>query len=286
MSSNERKTLERALPIVYGKPIKNIHVVGAGGNGSYLIPHIARYISTKFVSESSKPRVHVYDGDKVESKNLLRQNFISADIGKNKAEVLVSRYNKAFGLKMTAHPKFVTSRTFDHSVYLDPYSLVITCTDNLKSRGLFALATHTTFAWLDLGNEERGGQVILSFAGRTYGDWSTYIMNNCADGKLYINPDLPTKTPSIFSLYPELKDKLLTEKHITELSCAEQAADSGVQAGFVNNLAAAIGMNYVHALLSKSPIHTNITWFSIDNIYAQNTLTKSKIVAWGSQPST
>ena len=41
----------------------------------------------------------ICDGDKVEPKNLVRQNFTEADLGENKARVIAERYSEVFGLE-------------------------------------------------------------------------------------------------------------------------------------------------------------------------------------------
>ena len=69
-------------------PVK-IVVIGAGGTGGYVIPHLYRlgYASNRYV------KIIVCDGDVVEEKNLIRQNFVGQDIGRNKAQVQAERYS-------------------------------------------------------------------------------------------------------------------------------------------------------------------------------------------------
>ena len=52
-----------------------IVVLGVGGTGGYLLPHLYRiaYAVKKNI------RIIVCDGDTVETKNLIRQNFIEQD---------------------------------------------------------------------------------------------------------------------------------------------------------------------------------------------------------------
>ncbi len=65
-------------------PVK-IVVLGAGETGGYLIPHLYRIA----FADSERPyRIIICDGDIVEEKNLIRQNFVKQDIGRNKAAVL------------------------------------------------------------------------------------------------------------------------------------------------------------------------------------------------------
>ena len=63
-------------------PVKVI-IIGAGGTGGYVIPHLYRI---GFATERSM-RILVCDGDVVEEKNLIRQNFVEQDVGRNKAQV-------------------------------------------------------------------------------------------------------------------------------------------------------------------------------------------------------
>lgn len=72
-----------------------IILIGAGGTGGYIAPHLYRiaYASGRDV------RIIIADGDIVEKKNLIRQNFVSCDVGRNKAQVVAERYASAFGIK-------------------------------------------------------------------------------------------------------------------------------------------------------------------------------------------
>ena len=84
------------------KPVK-VTMLGAGGTGGHVAPHLYRLLHTL-----ERPvKVVIADGDIVEQKNLVRQNFISADLGKNKAQVLAERYSTAFGMETLYVPDFI-----------------------------------------------------------------------------------------------------------------------------------------------------------------------------------
>lgn len=78
-------------------------MLGAGGSGGYVAPHIYRLLH----SLDRPVRFIIADGDLVENSNLIRQNFISSDIGRNKAQVLAERYASAFGLEIEYVPEFI-----------------------------------------------------------------------------------------------------------------------------------------------------------------------------------
>lgn len=70
------------------RPVK-ILLLGAGGTGGYVAPHLYRLMHTL----NRTVRINIVDGDLVEAKNLVRQNFCAAILAKNKAKVLATRYS-------------------------------------------------------------------------------------------------------------------------------------------------------------------------------------------------
>ena len=69
-------------------PPSKIVLIGCGGTGGYIAPHLARiaYIVKSLINFT--PELIFVDMDTVEIRNINRQNFIYTDINKNKAEVL------------------------------------------------------------------------------------------------------------------------------------------------------------------------------------------------------
>lgn len=88
-----------------------ILVVGTGGTGGFLVRDLSRYISTLPYAKTTL--MVLMDADIVEPKNINRQNFIHADVDKNKAEVLAQRYGKAFGVKIVHIPEHLTDKNID-----------------------------------------------------------------------------------------------------------------------------------------------------------------------------
>ena len=83
-------------------PVKIVQL-GAGGTGGHIAPHLYRLL----YALGRPARYIICDGDKVEEKNLLRQNFSPADLGENKARVLAERYSTVFGLEAEYVPAFI-----------------------------------------------------------------------------------------------------------------------------------------------------------------------------------
>ena len=152
-------------------PVKII-VLGAGGTGGYLIPHLYRIA---FADDKRNYRIIICDGDIVEPKNLIRQNFVKQDIGRNKAAVLAERYAGAFGIECEYIPEYIESEErlkglVRPDFMKQPYNsipetqrvILIGCVDNNKSRAICHNVFYNTdnLVYIDSGNGEYTGQVV------------------------------------------------------------------------------------------------------------------------------
>lgn len=86
------------------KIIRQVVIVGVGGTGGRLVPLVTQLLTTTPLTKRAK--VILMDGDIVEEKNCKRQLFIPSEVGKNKADVMASRYNRAFGANTLSIPSF------------------------------------------------------------------------------------------------------------------------------------------------------------------------------------
>lgn len=91
--------------------------IGGGGVASWFLPQyiktIFNYRKSRNISDDNIFTIVIYDYDVVENKNILRQNFIMEDVGKNKAQVLSERYNEIYpGIKVLYEPKYVFCKYF------------------------------------------------------------------------------------------------------------------------------------------------------------------------------
>ena len=157
----------------------HVVVFGCGGTGSRIVPLVAQFLKT--VSYLTNPEMTLVDFDEVEEKNLLRQNFVKPDVGKNKAEVLASRYSRAYGINIYAEnedfTKIPLQRFIDSPAFMklrDRLSgkgiLVINCVDSIAARKNIAgllysmllsnIDTHGLIL-IDTGNETDFGQVKI-----------------------------------------------------------------------------------------------------------------------------
>jgi PRTRC genetic system ThiF family protein len=132
-------------------------LIGAGGTGAEMLRGLAKIALAAREVHGLAVEVTVIDGDVVSRSNLVRQPFTRGDIGAGKAEVLVNRYNLWAGLSFEARAEMFQ----DHLP--SGLDLVVSCVDNAATRANLHRAqrrNHSRY-WLDCGNLERTGQVIL-----------------------------------------------------------------------------------------------------------------------------
>lgn len=226
------------MKLAKDRPVK-IVIIGAGGTGGYVIPHLYRIA---FASER-KCRIIIADGDIVEKKNLIRQNFADCDIGENKAEVMAERYSEVFGIETEYIPDFIESEEqlcnlFDlRSSYTEPkpIGILIGAVDNNRSR----VMCHNVFnrlndlIYIDAGNGEYTGQIVCGVK---------------QGGRVFSRP--------VARLYPDIL--IDTEKFPSELSCAERSisAPQSIAANLFASTAVAAMLYYllIEGNLEKSKL--------------------------------
>lgn len=142
----------------------NIVLVGAGGNGSLISLFLSRLL---YGLPDVRAQLTIADGDIVEEKNIKRQHFAPADLGKNKAEVLATRYGGHFGLKIGYHPHYIEDDdTLIELLGRCSYTalpILVGAGDNNKLRNLMHEAFNRlhNIAYIDCGCEETAGQAVL-----------------------------------------------------------------------------------------------------------------------------
>ncbi len=233
------------------KPVKII-MLGAGGTGGHIAPHLYRLLHTL-----DRPvEAIIADGDIVEEKNLVRQNFIASDLGRNKAQVLAERYASAFGMEAKYIPEFVESadrlselvRPVRYTAGPYPYpqseglSILIGAVDNNRSRHLChqVFQKSDNLIYIDSGNGEYTGQVVCGIRRK---------------GRTYYKP--------VGEVYPDVLED--TDKFPTELSCAE-ASLSAPQSIVANIMAATAVVSYIYNILILGSIEVRSVTFSTKTV--------------------
>ena len=244
------------------RPVK-IVMLGAGGTGGHIAPHLYRLL----YSLRRPVRFILCDGDVVEEKNLVRQNFTPADLEENKAKVLAERYSAVFGMETEYVPSFVEDeaqlRTLLEPAYLwlrqpgHQYNvrvpelvILIGAVDNNKSRQLCdrVFRRAMELIYIDSGNGEFTGQVVCG------------VRRGCR-----------TYYPPIGTVYPDVLVK--TDKFPTELSCAE-ASISAPQSMAANITAATLVVDMVYNILATGSSTVRKVTFSTQTVNVRPELQK------------
>lgn len=227
--------IQKRHKIQIGQP-ENITIilVGCGGTGSFAALNLARLAA-------SNPQLNIklvfVDFDQVEEKNIGRQYFCPADIGRPKARTLADRLNLAFGLKITPvvgpFQAEMLTRFSPEYAFRNHFMLLVGAVDNPAGRRGISKAAEYNMEdsvvaskplwWLDAGNDKNTGQVLLG--------------NNLNPQPLLskfgecVGLPLPSvQEPGIVTPAPA--------PVVNHLSCADLVAE-GVQARTINYMAAA-----------------------------------------------
>lgn len=143
-----------------------IFLIGNGGTGSWLAPHVARIARLMQEKHGQNVTLVFVDPDRVEAKNVYRQAFAEAEIGAYKAEALAYRCAAAWGVPVQACCQPFSANLFSDYSLLRQTWVLLGCVDNRAARQEIANAAtaHAAYAqrwWLDCGNGKNSGQILL-----------------------------------------------------------------------------------------------------------------------------
>jgi len=227
-----------------------IALVGAGGTGSQVLTSLGRM--NYALRELGHPGfdVMVYDADIVTTANCGRQLFSPVEVGRNKAEVLVTKLNMFFGTTWESIPEMYESTSKQANI-------IISCVDTVKSRlaikeNLEAKNRSSwndierNYYWLDFGNTQNTGQVILG----TPKNLSTKVQRGNV-GKLPCVTDM-------FNL-SEVNEK----KSGPSCSLAEALSKQDL---FINSTLAQIGMALLWKMFTKGVLEYHGAFLNLETM--------------------
>jgi len=214
--------------------VPSIAVVGCGGTGGFVAEGLCRLLGNQ------DARLLLIDHDRVEEHNLRRQSFYTGDIGKFKSQALAERLSRIYGREVwySVHP-FSTEVVNDGFLtrhYARGLSgLIIGCVDNAAARRAIQDGGRSWAWWIDAGNGEHSGQVLIGNA-RTPEE-----LEGSFDPDNHWVHRLPVPTlqePSL--LVPVTEPKAL--------DCAE-TVDANLQSPVINQQMATLVLHFVARLL-------------------------------------
>jgi PRTRC genetic system ThiF family protein len=253
-----------ALDFLEARPVRvpawsrlRLALVGAGGTGSWLLPHLVRL--AHLVQAGGKTvTLGISDPDTVAPANVARQNFLPPDVGQAKARVLAARYGLAYGLEIAAWVEPFRYTHLHDTYRADTLTVILGAVDNAAARQ--SLADYLTRSegrelprcwWVDSGNSYQSGQVCL-------GNTATLPALRGA----FHTPGYCNRLPLPPLLHADLLVPRPEEETATRLSCAELTA-ANAQSLLVNTTAAVIAADFVYRLVWTGDLKKFATYFDL-----------------------
>jgi len=152
-----------------------INVIGAGGTGSKLITALMEMDHSLLELGHAGLFVRLWDDDIITNANLGRQRFSECETGLHKSVALVNRINRCEGTNWKAETRKFERDSLGRLPEHAQATIYITCVDNVQARfGVAEILKELSNRryhrdepkyWLDFGNSQHTGQVILSTIG-------------------------------------------------------------------------------------------------------------------------
>lgn len=231
-----------------------IIIIGAGGTGSWLSSYLSKL-------QDRLHSVTLVDGDVVEPKNLSRQNFMRMDIGKNKADVVARAASRMItdevAFVYSAIPEFITTPEELGGVVKrvandGAIPIIAGAVDNNASRKIvhdFVTTYDKEVVWVDGGNSERRGQVI--------------VMPKNEKGEVLDGFYSP------FELHDEFNVIDGDERRPDQISCAEQS-ESAPQNIAANVLSATTMFMLINKIVAGETVLVNELFFDSIGVNIRN----------------
>ncbi len=169
----------------------NAYIIGCGGTGGWVAEEAARVLP-------QNAKILLVDNDRVEERNLVRQNFYPGDIGELKTLALAKRLSERYD-RPIAYSTFPIAM-----IPLTGRGLIIGCLDNGPARADIASKVDMdSFWWVDAGNGNNFGQILIG---------------NSKVAKFYTNEEIISQLPLPSIQRPEI---LLQAPITPQLNCID-----------------------------------------------------------------
>ncbi len=153
----------------------SVNLIGAGGTGSKVLTALMEMNHSLIALGHAGLSVRLWDDDVITEANLGRQRFAECEVGLYKSVALINRANRFSGTNWKAEKQKFEKDSLGKTPENAQATIFITCVDSVKAR--FGIAEilkaldngkyyhHKPKYWLDYGNSQYTGQVLLSTIG-------------------------------------------------------------------------------------------------------------------------
>jgi len=153
-----------------------LNLIGAGGTGSQVLTALARMNHALTELNHAGLSVTLWDDDLITEANLGRQLFAESELGLHKSVALINRTNRFFGTNWKSETQKFEKDNFGKIQNNMKSTIYISCVDSAKARFDIAEILNEFKAgsgyyrnqskyWMDFGNSQYTGQVLLSTIG-------------------------------------------------------------------------------------------------------------------------
>ncbi|HAP94861.1 PRTRC system ThiF family protein [Epilithonimonas hominis] len=153
----------------------SVNLIGAGGTGSQVLTALARMNHALTELNRAGLSVRLWDDDVITEANLGRQLFAESELGLYKSVALINKVNRFFGTNWKAETVKFERKGLNQLPENARASIYVSCVDSVKSRFeiadiLKSLDNRSTYSnrpryWMDYGNNQYSGQVLISTIG-------------------------------------------------------------------------------------------------------------------------
>lgn len=153
-----------------------VNLIGAGGTGSKVLTALMEMNHSLITLGHAGLNIRLWDDDIVTEANLGRQRFAECETGLYKSVALINRANRWSGTNWKAETIKFEKDSLERLPENASASIFISCVDSVKARFEIAdilqrLSYSRAYSnrpqyWMDFGNSQHTGQVILSTIGK------------------------------------------------------------------------------------------------------------------------
>lgn len=266
----QQLTIDQPIPFILPALPEVIVVCGCGGTGSHIAQSLARLLAHLRDTRGISVELVLIDGDTVEQRNVGRQLFAACEIGQNKAQTLAARFSAAFALNIHAIPAMATAELLAVLARgRQGLGLLVGAVDGPAGRIALmkALSSGAWHLWLDSGNHDRSGQVVIGTKVRPQHLQDAFKLGGIC-----------TALPAPSLVYPELVATRPVEPVAENQNCAAAMQDN-LQSLMINQMMAAIVAEYIAKLFLEGRITTFETVVDLQTLSMRSTPITARTVA-------
>ena len=242
----------------------SVNLIGAGGTGSQMRTALARMNHALTELNHAGLSVRLWDDDIITKANLGRQLFAESELGLHKSVALINRTNRFFGTDWKAETQKFEKDYFGKFQSNMKSEIYISCVDSVKSR--FEIADilnelkidkgyyrNQPKYWMDFGNSQYTGQVLLSTIGN---------IRQPNSEKYKTVQNLPFVTEE----FGEILKQSETEDDTPSCSLAEALEKQDL---FINSTLAQMGSSLLWSLFRNGLIENRGFFLNLKNFHSQ-----------------